>query len=132
MLRKFSALFFFSVAASLAMPTWARSWNARTDWGATGNGKTDDYRAIQRGVAAMGSGDTVVFPAPGSYYMGSTVFFKASGIRVKCQPGAMLVGPQPWHGYLRESPVEHGHRRVSHDRVHLQWRGHSGQWKRRR
>jgi hypothetical protein len=93
MLRKFAAIFFFSVAVSLAMPAWARSWNAKTDWGATGNGKTDDYRAIQRGVAAMASGDTVVFPTPGSYYMGSTVFFKATGIRVKCQPGAMLVGP---------------------------------------
>ncbi len=78
MLRKFSALFFFIVAVSLTMPAWARAWNAKTDWGATGNGKTDDYRAIQRGVAAMASGDTVVFPAPGSYYMGSTVFFKAT------------------------------------------------------
>ena len=62
--RKFSALFFFIVAVSLAMPAWGRVWNAKTDWGATGNGKTDDYRAIQRGVAAMASGDTVVFPAP--------------------------------------------------------------------
>src|SRR5450755_1393349 len=58
--------------AGLATTTFARTWNAKTDWGATGNGKTDDYRAIQRGVAAMASGDTVVFPTPGSYYMGST------------------------------------------------------------
>ncbi len=93
MLRKFSAVLIFSVAVSLAMPGWAREWNARTDWRASGNGKTDDYRAIQRGVAAMASGDSVVFPAPGSYYMGSTVYFKTTGIRVKCQPGARLVGP---------------------------------------
>jgi hypothetical protein len=93
MAKKHFALFVFGVVVSLAMPAWARNWNAKTDWGATGNGKTDDYRAIQRGVAAMASGDTVVFPSPGSYYMGSTVFFKATGIRVKCQPGARLVGP---------------------------------------
>ena len=93
MRRKFSAFFFISVTVSLAMPACARTWNAKTDWGATGNGKTDDSRAIQEGVAAMASGDSVVFPAPGSYYMGSTVELKASGIRVKCQPGVMLVGP---------------------------------------
>jgi hypothetical protein len=49
------------------MAAWARNWNAKTDWRATGDGKTDDSRAIQRGVAAMRSGDTVVFPAPGTF-----------------------------------------------------------------
>jgi hypothetical protein len=93
MLGKFSAPFFFGVVVSLVMPACARTWDARTDWQATGNGKTDDSHAIQRGVAAMASGDTIVFPAPGNYYMASTVLFKATGIRVKCQPGAMLVGP---------------------------------------
>ena len=33
------------------------------------------------------------FPAPGTYFVASTVNFKAPGIRVKCEPGAALVGP---------------------------------------
>ena len=78
---------------ALTIPAWARNWNASTDWRATGNGKTDDSPAIQRGVAAMWSGDTEVFPAPGTYFVASTVSFKAPGIRVKCEPGAALLGP---------------------------------------
>ena len=81
------------VMVSLTIPVSARTWNAKTDWGATGNGKTNDYPAIQRGMAAMASGDTVVFPAPGNYYLARTVLFKTGGIRVKCQPGASLVAP---------------------------------------
>jgi hypothetical protein len=77
----------------LTIPAWARNWNAKTDWRATGDGKTDDSRAIQRGVSAMGSGDTVLFPAPGTYFVATTVNFRAPGIRVNCQPGAALVGP---------------------------------------
>jgi hypothetical protein len=77
----------------LALPGYARTWNAKTDWGATGDGKTDDYPVIQRGVAAMADGDTVVFPSPGTYYLASTVLFSSSGIRVKCQAGASLLGP---------------------------------------
>ena len=76
----------------LVMPASARTWDAKTDWRARGDGRTDDYAAIQRGMAAMASGDTIVFPAPGNYYLGSTVHFKASGVRVKCQPGASLLG----------------------------------------
>jgi hypothetical protein len=79
--------------AGLTIPGSARTWNAKADWGATGNGKTDDWAAIQRGVAAMSSGDTVVFPVPGNYYLASTVLFQATGIRVKCEPGATLAGP---------------------------------------
>jgi len=63
------------------------------DWEATGDGKTDDSPAIQRGVTAMRSGDTVVFPAPGSYFVATTVNFQALGIGVKCEPDAALVGP---------------------------------------
>jgi hypothetical protein len=76
----------------LVVPASGRTWDAKTDWRARGDGRTDDYAAIQRGMAAMASGDTIVFPAPGKYYLGSTVHFKASGVRVKCQPGASLVG----------------------------------------
>jgi hypothetical protein len=83
----------FILLIALTIPAWARSWNAKTDWRATGDGRTDDSRAIQRGVSAMGSGDTVVFPAPGTYFVATTVNFRAPGIRVKCQPGAALVGP---------------------------------------
>jgi hypothetical protein len=79
--------------AGLALPAYAHTWNAKTDWGATGNGKTNDAPAVQRGIASMVSGDVVVFPAPGTYYLASTVLFSANGVRVKCQPGATLVGP---------------------------------------
>ena len=79
--------------AALSLPASARTWNARADWGATGNGKTDDSPAVQRGIAAMADGDTVVFPSPGTYYLASTVLFSTGGIRVTCQPGAILAGP---------------------------------------
>jgi hypothetical protein len=88
MLRKTLAF----LLAGLAIPASARTWNAKTDWGATGNGTTNDYPAIQSGVAAMAAGDTVVFPSPGTYYLASTVLF-STGVRVKCQAGASLVGP---------------------------------------
>jgi hypothetical protein len=77
----------------LSIPACARTWNAKTDWGATGNGRTDDYRAIQRGVVRMASGDTVIFPSPGTYYVASTVNFSVGGIRVKCESGASLAAP---------------------------------------
>lgn len=77
----------------LATPVWARTWNAKTDWGAIGDGQTDDSRAIQRGISAMRPGDTIVFPAPGNYFVASTVHFKAEGVRVTCQRGAALIGP---------------------------------------
>jgi polygalacturonase len=78
--------------AILSLPASARTWNVRTDWGARGNGRTDDSPAIQHGISAMTEGDTVVFP-PGTYYLASTVLFSAGGIRVTCQPGATLAGP---------------------------------------
>jgi hypothetical protein len=81
---------------SLSLPASARTWNAKTDWGATGDGKTNDYPTIQRGITAMADGDTVIFPSPGIYYLASTAHFTAGGIRVKCQPGAVLSGPN--HG----------------------------------
>lgn len=83
----------FVLAVGLTMPGLARTWNARADWGATGNGKTDDSAAVQRGFAAMASGDTVVFPSPGRYYLASTILFSKSGIRVTCQPEVVLSGP---------------------------------------
>ena len=46
--------------AILSLPDSARTWNVRTDWGARGNGRTDDSPAIQHGISAMTEGDTVV------------------------------------------------------------------------
>ncbi len=89
MLRECIAL----LIVALSLPGYARTWNAKADWGAAGNGETDDYPAIQRGVAAMADGDTAVFPSPGTYYLSSTVLFSSGGIRVKCQAGASLLGP---------------------------------------
>jgi hypothetical protein len=77
----------------LTLPACARTLNAKTDWHATGDGKTDDSSAIQRGISAMRSGDTVVFPAPGNYFVATTINFRSPGVRVKCEPGAALVGP---------------------------------------
>jgi hypothetical protein len=53
--------FLLLLLIGLTMTGWARNWNAKTDWRATGDGKTDDSPAIQRGAAAMRSGYTVVF-----------------------------------------------------------------------
>ena len=47
MLRRGLAL----LMAGLSIPACARTWNAKTDWAATGNGKTNDYHAIQRGLS---------------------------------------------------------------------------------
>ncbi len=84
---------FLFLLVCLAVPAFARTWNAKTDWGAAGNGKTNDTPAVQRGFSRMTSGDTVVFPFPGTYYLASTILFSTDGIRVKCQPGAVLLGP---------------------------------------
>jgi polygalacturonase len=92
-LRKHLKHFVSLLLIGLTIPSWGRNWNAKMDWQATGDGKTDDSPAIQRGVTAMRSGDTVVFPAPGSYFVATTVNFQALGIGVKCEPDAALVGP---------------------------------------
>lgn len=84
---------FLLLLVVLSLPAWARNWNAKVDWRAIGDGKTGDSPAIQRGVAALRSGDSVVFPAPGIYFVASTVNFRAAGIRVEGEPGAPLVGP---------------------------------------
>jgi hypothetical protein len=83
--RKHAEHFVLLLLMGLTIPTWARNWNAKMDWQATGDGKTDDSSAIQRSVAAMRSGDTVVFPVPGIFFVASTVKFRAPGKRLKCE-----------------------------------------------
>jgi hypothetical protein len=108
----------------LTLPAWARNWNAKTDWRATGDGETDDSPSIQQGVTAMRSGDSVLFTAPGTYFVASTVKFGASGIRVKCEAGAALVEPNRGKQFC-QSPVEHRYRRFGHDGMHFQRRRNS-------
>jgi len=67
------------------------TWNAKTNWGATGDGTTNDAPAIQTGVAAIAAGDTIYFPT-GTYLINSTVNFSAAAV-ITCQSGAVLQGP---------------------------------------
>ncbi len=75
----------------VGLPALASTWNAKTNWGATGNGTTNDAPAIQAGVAAIAAGDTIYFPS-GTYLINSTVNFSAAAT-VTCQAGAILQGP---------------------------------------
>jgi hypothetical protein len=59
----------------LTLPAFATTWNIR-DYGATGNGITDDKQALQNVVNACSSGDTVLFPS-GTYKITSTLTLKA-------------------------------------------------------
>ncbi len=61
------------------------------DSGATGNGSTDDTRAIQAAINASPAGDTIVFPA-GTYKVSSTIYIP-SNRTVQGQSGATLTGP---------------------------------------
>jgi Pectate lyase superfamily protein/Bacterial Ig-like domain (group 2)/Bacterial Ig domain len=69
----------------------ATTWNAKTSWGATGNGSTNDGPAIQAGVAKISFGDTVYFPA-GTYVISKPVTF-STGAVITCQAGTVLQGP---------------------------------------
>jgi hypothetical protein len=44
---------------AVTIPACARNWNAKMDWRAGGDGRTDDSPAIQRGMAALESRDAV-------------------------------------------------------------------------
>lgn len=61
-----------------------RSVNVKTDFGATGDGSTDDYSPIQRAIDAMetrGGGD-VVFPQPTAHWKTATRIDVPSGVRL--------------------------------------------------
>ncbi len=90
-MRGLKGLGAIAVAALLAPGAWAATWNAKTSWGATGNGSTNDAPAIQAGVATIAPGDTVYFPL-GTYLIDSTVNFSAGAI-ITCAPGTVLQGP---------------------------------------
>ena len=67
------------------------TWNAKTSWGATGNGTSNDGPAIQAGVAKIAAGDTVYFPS-GTYRINNAVTFSVGAV-ITCQVGAVLQGP---------------------------------------
>jgi hypothetical protein len=79
------AFLFFAMAAHAA------TWNAKTNWGATGNGTTNDGPVIQAGVSKIAAGDTVYFPS-GTYLISNAVTFSV-GATITCQSGAVLQGP---------------------------------------
>ena len=67
------------------------TWNAKTSWGATGNGTSNDGPAIQTGVAKIAAGDTVYFPS-WTYLINNAVTFSVGAV-ITCQAGAVLQGP---------------------------------------
>src|SRR5580693_5212109 len=82
------ALFYTSVFAIAQMCSAAT--NVQT-FGATGNGSTDDTKAIQSAINSTPAGDTTVFPA-GTYRVTSPIAVP-SNHTLQGQAGATLQGP---------------------------------------
>lgn len=59
------------------------------DYGATGNGSTNDRAAIQAAITAAGAGGTILFP-PGTYVLGSQIATTAVKQTLVGAPGAVL------------------------------------------
>lgn len=59
------------------------------DYGAVGDGTTDDATAIQSAIDSFASGGTVIIP-PGNYGLGTSIYVK-SNITVSCEPGAYFT-----------------------------------------
>jgi polygalacturonase len=74
------------------------------DYGATGNGSTNDAPAAQKAVNAAGSagGGTVEFP-PGSYVIGNTIHLK-SNITILLDQGATLLGTSSGYDAPESNP----------------------------
>ena len=107
----------------------AATWNAKTSWGATGNGTSNDGPAIQAGVAKIAAGDTVYFPS-GTYLIRNAVTFSVGAV-ITCQAGAVLQGPNIGTDVLEHCLEYHG-RRLGHDRLHVLRRRDRRQRHRRR
>src|SRR5215217_6593342 len=77
--------------ATIAQPAYAATFNVR-DFGATGNGSTNDSAAIQRAIdaAANAGGGIVQFPS-GSYKSANTIHLK-SNITIQLDSGSTVVG----------------------------------------
>ena len=62
------------------------------DFGATGNGKTKDTKAVRAACAAVAAahGGKLLFPAPGTYYTGA--FNLTSNIVLDVEKGATVLG----------------------------------------
>lgn len=63
------------------------------DYGATGNGTTDDTAAIQSAIDSAISG-TLIFP-PGIYIVSTSILFRVSGVRYSCAGGLALIKAAP-------------------------------------
>jgi polygalacturonase len=77
--------------ATVAQPAYAATFNVR-DYGATGNGSTNDSAAIQRAIdaAAAAGGGIVQFPS-GTYKSANTIHLK-SEITIQLDSGSTVVG----------------------------------------
>jgi hypothetical protein len=81
-----------SSAAAAVMPSISVA-----DFGARGDGVTDDTRAIQAGIAAVAGGGVVMLPA-GSYRVSST-------LAVTDRLGVTLVGAGAWATIISPTPA---------------------------
>ena len=81
-----SVLFFFFLC--FALPTFAATQNVQS-FGATGNGTTDDTVAIKSAIAALSSGDTLLFPcgAAGIYRVTSALTVTTQAVTIEGSTG---------------------------------------------
>ena len=77
------------LCAASGLPLSGATWNIR-DFGATGDGTTDDTKAIQSTIDRSGARDTILFPA-GDYRLTSTVNLKSQRT-YQGRGGARILG----------------------------------------
>ena len=75
------------------------------DYGATGNGVTDDTAAIQGAIDAAGASEGTVFLPPGQYLVSKSLSELASGA-FRMDPGATLVAAASFSGSGNRGIVE--------------------------
>ena len=85
----------FSVAITVVCVS-AATWNVQ-NFGATGNGTTDDTAAIQKAVNSAVAGDTILFPG-GSYRLSAPINVQ-SNRTYQGQSGATLLGVSGWYTF---------------------------------
>ena len=97
----FRKIFFAGIAAAFALSVPAATVNVK-DMGAVGNGRTDDWSAIQAALS-RGGGDgllTVVVP-DGTYLVGKTLSVFSNTTLQLADNATIMVGDGSWMGVLR-------------------------------
>ena len=108
-----SLLFGAQTTAQAQVPAAAREHMSVRDFGATGDGKTDDTKAIQRALDAAGEVRGTVFVPPGVYLSAD----------LKMRPNTALVGVPTWDYHKQGDVLETRERRRQ---VPAQYRRGSG------